>query len=400
MPNVGMRQIFLANDIIFREGEEGNCAYIIEEGRIQISVRRDGEEVIITSLGIGEIFGEMSIIDGQARSATAMALEPCKLSVVTKEQLTKRLHESDSIVKLLISILLTRIRSNNKNQIQLSHNYLSQDPLVSQQEAIDKIRFESELFQALRNNEFVLYYQPIMDLRYRTLVGFEALIRWNSPTRGFVRPDLFMPTVEETSLCTPVGQWIQAQATKDLSKMIQNANGDLAQKLFLSVNISGREFENADFVNYLESVRSKNNISSKQIKLEITERIFMQGPITEDNMNKCRELGYQISLDDFGTGYSSLSYLSKFNVDNLKIDRSFVMKITKEAKSKAIAQAIISISRALNLSVIAEGIETESENLHLVALGCEFGQGYLFGKPMPLDAALEFIRKFNISKAA
>lgn len=400
MPGQTYKQIFLANDVIFKEGDKGDCAFIIEEGRVQISVLRDGVDFIVSSIGAGEIFGEMSIIDGQARSATAIALETCKVSIVTKEQLTKRLHESDTVVKLLISVLLKRIRSNNKNQIILPYENVSQVSLLEQNEALEKIKFEGELFEGLRNNEFVLYYQPIMDLRHRTLVGFEALIRWNSPTKGFVRPDLFMPTVEETSLCTPVGKWIQHQALSDLRKMIDAAPPEMAGKLFLSVNISGREFENADFVDHLEMVRSKFKIAAKQIKLEITERIFMQGPLSQENMDRCRALGYQISLDDFGTGYSSLSYLSKFSVDNLKIDRSFVMKITKEPKSKAIVQAIISIAKALNLSIVGEGIETESENLHLVAMGCDFGQGYLFAKPMPIDSAFEFINKYKTSKAA
>ena len=191
---------------------------------------------------------------------------------------------------------------------------------------IDKMKLETELQQALQFDEFVPYYQPIFNIKTGEFLGFESLIRWQSPSRGMVPPNVFIDLAEETSLIVPIGKWSLRTACRDLARMKRQLeakgykDGD---KLFVSVNLSGRQFLDPDFFDDLKGITSQYEISPRQIKLEVTERVFMQGKTAINAIAQCREMGFHVSLDDFGTGYSSLSYLAQFEVDSLKIDQAF-----------------------------------------------------------------------------
>lgn len=399
------RKRFREGELIFEEGDHGDCAFIIERGRVEIFVTAASERVPLTVLGTGEIFGEMSVIDGSPRSASAVAIEPCELVMVSSEAISERIDTADPIVRLLVSMLLKRMRFTNRSakagsdidstsEVKgLAADLIDTESVTQQtQEVLDKMRIESELKQALNSDEFNLHFQPIIDLERRNIAGFEALIRWNSPSRGLVRPDIFMGIAEETSLIVPIGRWVIEKSCHSLAMMDRmmrtRGTGD---PLFLSVNISGRQFHDPHFFDHLERAVHANNIDTRQIKLEVTERILMEGPAAIHAIKKCRALGFPIALDDFGTGFSSLSYLAQFQVDNLKVDQAFIRRMLHDERTYVITQAIVAMANGLRIPVIAEGIELEEDFKALYDMKCRYGQGYFFSKPVTFDEALTIL---------
>lgn len=390
---------FKKGDLIFRTNEDGNCAYIIDSGRVQIFTENFGVEVTVNTLGPGEIFGEMAIIDHSKRSASARALEDLQVSTVSRVQFQQRMDTADPIVRLLVSILLKRMRGNLGAEESVKEATSHASAQETHNKVIDKIKFEAELFEALMDQSFLLFFQPIVHSETFKIMGFEALIRWQSESRGMVRPDLFMGVAEETSLIVPIGKWVFEKACESLrnfhtflSSKVNNPNPNL----FLAVNISGKQFSDINFFQMLETTPKKFGIDEKNIKLEITEKILLEGNIFFYWIEKCRSMGFPISLDDFGTGYSMLSYLSDFNVDSLKIDQSFVRKLEQDPKTRIIVQAIINIAKGLKVEVVAEGVETEEQAKILKNLGCDFLQGYYFGKPMSYQETLTYLEKFAV----
>ncbi|SMF20928.1 EAL domain-containing protein [Pseudobacteriovorax antillogorgiicola] len=402
---ISQRKRFKAGELVFREGQSGDCAYIIESGRIEIFIGDDDNPVTLTHLGEGEIFGEMSVIDGSPRSASARAIEPCELVLVSSEAISERIDSADPIVRLLISMLLTRMRQANQSatggpkivQPEPAGILTDEGGEGQTQKVLEKMRIESELKQALVSNEFMLHFQPIMDLQKGRISGFEALIRWNSPTRGLVRPDIFMGIAEETSLIVPIGKWViekSAEALKVLNHRYRQSHPE-DEDLFMSINISGRQFHDDEFFSHLEGAIAQAGVKTSQIKLEVTERIFMEGPSALQAINRCRDMGFHVALDDFGTGYSSLSYLAQFQVDSLKVDQSFIRSMLQDEKTFVITNAIIAMANGLGIPVIAEGIEIEKEHRVLVGMECRFAQGYLFSRPIPLGDALNYVSISN-----
>lgn len=401
---VRQKQRFQQGDMICAEGSHGDCAYIVESGRVEIFVGSGAERVTLSILGVGEIFGEMAVIDGSPRSASAVALEPCELMSVSSEAISERIKNADPIVRLLVAMLLKRMRHTNEStkKIRTEEEETTVANSGLAQEVIDKIRIEAELKLALAANEFTLHFQPVMDLQNMQIAGFEALIRWHSSTRGLVQPDIFMGIAEETSLIVPIGRWVLENAcaahTRIISEMKAKGHNE---PLFMSINISSRQFQDPGFFDHLMDVVQKNGLKNHQIKLEVTERIFMEGPAAIYAVERCRSLGFPIALDDFGTGYSSLSYLAKFQVDTLKVDKAFVQLLIEDSRTYTITAAIVDMANQLGIPIIAEGVETAEECAALQAMNCRYGQGFLFSPAMPLSQALNFIKsKKNLGAAS
>jgi len=240
---------------------------------------------------------------------------------------------------------------------------------------------EEDLRQAIRNREFELYYQPQID-RNR-LIGAEVLIRWRNPKVGILAPGEFIALAEETGLILPIGKWVLETACRQIAAWSESRQ---SAHLSIAVNISARQFRQADFVEQVLEALKNTGANAKRLKLELTESMLLEN--VEDVIGKMTELkshGIRFSLDDFGTGYSSLAYLKRLPLDQLKIDRSFIRDILSDESSAAIAQTIISLSRAMGLPVIAEGVETEEQRDFLNRLGCHAFQGFLFSAPIPLD---------------
>lgn len=255
-----------------------------------------------------------------------------------------------------------------------------------------RLLLENELRQAIAREEFVLFYQPQMDIASGRPCGFEALIRWQHPQRGMVPPVDFIGILEETGMIVEVGEWVLQAALAQLADWRrQGWDG-----LIMAVNLSSHQFERSGLQDYLERLLDEHGLPPQAVELEITEGTLMQDVIsTTHTLQQLSRRGFSIALDDFGTGYSSLSYLSKFPFTTLKIDRAFVRDIPGDPDHTAIARAIVAMGQGLRLRLIAEGVETEEQRAFLSGLGCSLMQGYLFSKPLPADEASAYLAGFG-----
>ena len=249
---------------------------------------------------------------------------------------------------------------------------------------LETIKLETDLRFAVKRNELVLHYQPIISLETGDLTGFEALVRWTHQKYGFISPAQFIPIAEDSGLIIPMTRWILREACSQIAEWqkISSVYADLK----VSVNISGKHLAVEDLPAQVKRAVNSAEIQSLELTLEITESSAMENPEhTIAILDKVRKLGVTLSIDDFGTGYSSLSHLHRLPFDSLKIDRSFVMEADKHAENRQILQTIMSLANNLGLKTVAEGIETEEQLQLLLDLNCDFGQGYLFSKPMPKE---------------
>jgi len=247
--------------------------------------------------------------------------------------------------------------------------------------AVNLMQLETDLRIAVERGEFELYYQPIVSLDSLSLAGFEALVRWKHPRKGMVSPVEFISVCESTGLIVPLTLAILEDSCR---QACQWSTSHMADSLFISVNLSGRHFDHPDLVEQISSIIKGTGFDPTRLKLEITETAVMENAESAVEMlRKIKEIGIQLSIDDFGTGYSSLNYLHRFPIDTLKIDRSFINHIELGNENSEIVRTILYLAKALKLSVVAEGIENIRQLNQLQTLGCQYGQGYLFSRPLP-----------------
>lgn len=263
-------------------------------------------------------------------------------------------------------------------------------------QVIHRLELEEEIRKGMEAEEFQLYYQPILNLHNNKIAGFEALVRWHSPKRGLVSPCEFIPIAEETGLIVPLGAWILKEACQQMQTW-QEKFTDF-QSLWVSVNLSGRQFLESHFVDSVREILEETQFNPCLLKLEITESMIMrniEGILKQ--LDALKAMGIQISIDDFGTGYSSLSYLDHFPIDTLKVDQSFVRRIDENWENSEITRVIIDLSHHLGVNVIAEGIEMQFHLEFLRTTCCEYGQGYLFSKPIPSEDVEDFLKQLTIN---
>jgi diguanylate cyclase (GGDEF)-like protein/PAS domain S-box-containing protein len=258
-----------------------------------------------------------------------------------------------------------------------------------QRELEARFELESDLRKAIARQELVLHYQPIVDLATREIVGAEALVRWDHPTRGRLGPDVFIPVAEETGLIAEIGTWVLRTACLEVARWASQAPNRVPR---VSVNLASAQVADPNLPWAVQSALAQAGAAPGWLTLELTERQLVQDTADVlERLHAIRALGVQISVDDFGTGYSSLAYLQQFPVSHIKIDRSFVTPLDDPERGSGVAAAIVEIGRALGMSTIAEGIETERQLERLQAMGCPLGQGFLLGRPLESGAILELI---------
>jgi diguanylate cyclase (GGDEF)-like protein/PAS domain S-box-containing protein len=249
------------------------------------------------------------------------------------------------------------------------------------EQAVERLELERELRNGIKLGEFIVHYQPIVELHSQAIKGFEALLRWKHPTRGLVSPVDFVPVAEEIGFILELGAWVLRQACHQVRawQLKFPAHADL----FVSVNVSTKQFASSRFVDCVQESLAESGLDPRCLKLEITESAIMMDPkAAAEMLNNLRALGVSISLDDFGTGYSSLSYLQSFPIDTLKIDRSFINRLGSSSESDEIVRTIVNLAHTLGMDVTAEGIEETSQGNQLVNLACESGQGFLYSRPI------------------
>lgn len=392
------------NETIFHEEDICDSAYVIEQGTVEVSVIRRGRKIVLGRRGVGEVFGEMAIIDERRRSATITTLEPCRLIRVTREQLHNRINQADPVLRMYLGIILERFRTTLKGLQTIELGNSSDAPQFGAMEdglgmasndykyAINEIKLEEELNDALHHDDFALHYQPIIDLRTKRLVGFESLLRWQHAERGLLLPGDFLATAEASGLIVPIGARVFRNACGFLGRLAALYPAPPGvEELFVSINISARDFTNPHFVDDVGRMTRDAGVSPSQVKLEVTETTLVSQPeVVAEALTQLSDRGHSIAIDDFGTGYSSLSYLHKFPFDTLKIDRGFVQNLSSSDKNDKIVASIATLANHLNLAVVAEGVETRAQERTIVDLDCTFAQGYLYAHPMPEITAAAF----------
>jgi diguanylate cyclase (GGDEF)-like protein len=250
-----------------------------------------------------------------------------------------------------------------------------------------RLEIEEQLNHALQREEFEVYYQPKFDVKSKKMIGAEALLRWRNPLLGNVTPDEFIPIAEHTGMIVPIGKYVVKQSLAFLN----NWNTTHQQTYTIAVNLSPRQFRDKTLIGFIEQTLHDENIAPKSLEFEITEGVLMAGnSYIDDALQNLHQLGVKLSMDDFGTGYSSLSYLRQYSFDVLKIDRSFISGITEKKEDLDLVKATIAMAHSLDLSVVAEGVETHEQLFLLDGLGCDLVQGYYFSKPIPAENALDF----------
>jgi EAL domain-containing protein (putative c-di-GMP-specific phosphodiesterase class I) len=255
------------------------------------------------------------------------------------------------------------------------------NPLMAEKTR-QRVQIEKDLKTALyKTDELLVYYQPIVRLKDEELRGFEALIRWAHPTMGFIPPDRFIKVAEQSGLINEVGDWVLQQVFKDIAGLIQR----YGMAITVSINLSVRQLEDQQLAEKIRLLATQFDVSLSLIYFEITETALSQSQSMLSTLKQLRCLGARISVDDFGTGYSSLSRLRELPIDCLKIDRAFIVSLENDRSSMEIVRAICALGKALQLTIIAEGVETKVQFQALKEIGCDKAQGYLFGRPGPLS---------------
>lgn len=389
MPTLGQlnRQVYAAGEVVFQEGEVGDCAYIIEDGRVEICVANQKGERQVNLIGKGEMFGEIALIDHQPRTATVRATEKAVLIPIQRKMVEGLLEKTDPIVRHLLLLILERYRGNR----QASHPQArpaAADGVDSawrnklRSEATQKLALGNEITRALSNDEFALHYQPICDLTTGRVAGFEALIRWFHPTLGLIPPMDYLWLAENTGQIRDIGIWTLERACLDWPNLRRQV-GQPAP--FVSVNLSANQLTGDGFVEDVSRIINRYSMPPTELKLELTETVIINNPeLAHRLLGKLTELGCRLALDDYGTGYSGLNSLQRYPVSTVKIDIAFINTLLTSPQSSAIVRSSIRLAHSLGMDVIAEGVETEEIRNSLLNLNCNFGQGWYFGRPAAL----------------
>jgi len=386
----GEIEYFQAGTVLFREGEHGDRAYLIESGILEISTCSQGERFVLRMLGPGEIVGEMAIIDDAPRSATVEVVADAKLRVIMRDQLQHRLQKADPVLQMLMRLVMARYRCSvdtlKKVARAQSQGTDEESVDLDGHAALDKFRMEAELRNAIKRQQLAVFYQPIMALDRGKISGFEALIRWQQNPFAFIPPETFIPLAEETNLIAAVDTFVFKQAVEDIQRITDCNCG--SKHPFIGINVSARQFADTGYLNTARDIIRHAGLDPSMVKLEITETQIMDPANANKWITTAKDYGFGVALDDFGTGYSSLSQLLSLDVDTIKIDQSFVHNLGDLGRSDAMVQGIIALAKSMDLGVIAEGIETQQQESMLSYLNCPLGQGFRLGRPMSVEQVI------------
>lgn len=432
---------FDTDEYIFREGDPGDCAYIIETGMIEVSLDKDGRKLVMATLTKGDILGEMAIIDREARTASARALVPTSVTAIPLDYVSQKIEQTDPTVRMFLRLAMSRYRDMNARlrqvfeSLSLGQGEAPSDPFASStmelknvvsqfaemQKRIDSavtkpantddssifgektlevtkllVNEEKLLKSALKKKEFLLHYQPIIELSSNRIVGCEALVRWRHPSGELLLPSRFIDQVENSGLIIDLGYWIAEEACDFQGRLFK----DFQHDVFMSINLSGKQFDDQFLIPSLADIMDKTGARRERIKFEITESLLIDNPeLATQSLHQLKETGAKLAIDDFGTGYSSFSYLHRFPFDTLKIDRVFVSAMSRSEKSHQIVKSLVNLSHDLGMDVVAEGIETEDEAGLMCQYKAGYGQGFYFSRPINETEFVKLLRRPQIELA-
>jgi len=424
MGSIELQTTFDTDEYVFKEGDPGDCAYIIDSGMVEVALDKEGRKLVMATLTKGDILGEMAIIDRLPRSASARAIVPTVVTAIPLDYVSQKIEQSDPTVRMFLRLAMARYRDLNARLGQVFEslslgrgdatndtfasstmelkNVMSQ--LVEMQQRIDSavtkpgqsdgsaifgektleitkllVTEEKLLKAAMTKKQFRLHYQPIIDLTNNRIVGCEALVRWKHPSGELLLPSRFLTQVESSDLIIDLGYWIAEEACFFQNRLFN----DFQHDLFVAINLSGKQFDDQFLVPSLADIMDRTGARRERIKFEITESLLIDNPeLATQSLHQLKETGAKLAIDDFGTGYSSFSYLHRFPFDTLKIDRVFVAAMSRSEKSNQIVKSLVNLSHDLGMNVVAEGIESRHEAELMRNYKTAFGQGFYFSKPV------------------
>lgn len=373
------REVFQAGEHIFCQGDEGDCAFLIERGVVEISNPMTG-----ASLGLlieGDLFGEIALIDHNPRTASAMAKVETVVIQIRRSLVDELLRTTDPVIRHLLRVVLERFRSAvGKSRQAATDKAGSNDEL--QAAVVRDLTLLQDMTYALKDNQFELHYQPIYCLADNRLAGYEALIRWRHPRLGMIPPGQFLGLAEKAGQVREIGLWTLEQACRDWPALRQFAE---VENPFMSVNVSGKQLDSADFAEQAIRIQQRLRMPPAELKLELTETTLIEYPmLASELLGALLASGNTLSLDDYGTGYGSLLYLQRYPIKTLKLDISFVKEIVNSNVSFQLVMNSIQMAKSLDLEVVAEGVESIEVAHILKSLGCDYAQGFFYSKPKPL----------------
>ena len=380
------RELF-AGEVLYRQGDPSDCAWLVESGAIELTSLQGRRTVGHGVLGPGELIGELGMLDGAPRSATAIARGATVLLSIEHDQFLDRLDSGDPIVRTLVDSLLRRTRAiiaSLPTDIALpAEDIACDDP--EERIGIDKIRLEAQLRDAIDNGTLEVRYQPIYDIPAGRVGSYEALVRWELPERGPVSPAEFIKLAEETSLIVPVGEYVLDRVIEVLTGLRDGGTEPLPS---IAVNLSAKQLVEPGMARQIVARARRAALPPGTLKLEVTESRMLDYAPVAAVMQHCREHGVPFALDDFGTGYSNLTHLYKLEFEFIKVDQAFARHMFDSPRAMAIVEAIVAMAHGIGADVICEGVETREQLQRLRELGVRYAQGYLVGQAQPATAVL------------
>lgn len=397
------RRRLSADEVLFQTGESGDIAFLIESGAIEIYLEHEDGAESIARLQAGDLFGEMALAGNHTRTACARALGDTELLVVSHELLNEQMARATPVLRHLLRVtlarsrdLLQRLQQSSTAEPTPSARYTGSEH-VDHELAVQRLRTEQALREALRDDGLQLHYQPIVDLASGAIAGFEALIRWYDPAGRPIPPSSFIGIAEDSGLIVEIGHWIIDTATAALEEM-GGVRSDAPP--FCSINLSPWQFDDPQLFPRIRDALLRHALDPRRLRLEITESAAFGDPdAVRRLLDQCRALGCALLVDDFGTGYSSLSYLHRLPIDAIKLDRSFIDDLDENRGAAAIVRAITGLAADLGMYTVAEGIETAAQSAACARYGVHYGQGYHFSRGVPLADALALLSAPPIAPA-
>ncbi|MDZ7921574.1 EAL domain-containing protein [Rhodoferax sp.] len=389
------REVLAAGAAVFQVGDTGDSAYVIESGCVEVLVGAAHAQQRVAVLAEGAMFGEVALLDRQARTATVRTLVPTTLVRIDRAHVEELLVRADPVIQYLLRLLLERFRSSSaKSELPPSLPPLSGHAAFAPPEdlhaaAVRTLSLAHDLSDAIDRDQLDLYYQPIVRLPDGTLAGYEALVRWRHPQLGVVQPDEFIPLAEKTGLVHRIGQWVLQRATTDWPVLRSTCAARAGERPFVSVNLSAPELCSPGIVEAVERCLQTTGMDAHELRIELTETVIISSvDRVSASIARLRAMGIGIALDDFGTGYAGLDYLQTLPFTTIKIDRAFVAHMHSSERSFQIIKSALALSQLLGISTVAEGIEDAATGTLLASMGCEYGQGYHYARPRPLHELL------------